>query len=53
MFSSALLGICVESYGKYLLSRKRAEKAISLFSEALEISRNIFDENHEQVYKIL
>ncbi|CAB3997214.1 tetratricopeptide repeat 19, mitochondrial isoform X5 [Paramuricea clavata] len=53
MNSAALLGICLESYGKYRISQRDANKAISLFTEALEISRKVFGTKHQQVVLLL
>ena len=50
--SAALLGMCIESYGRYRISQGDANKAISLFTEALEISKKVFGLKHTQV-KIL
>ena len=51
--SAALLGICLESYGKYRISLKDANKAIKLFTEALEISRKVFGTKHQQVSVVI
>ncbi|XP_028395287.1 tetratricopeptide repeat protein 19, mitochondrial-like isoform X2 [Dendronephthya gigantea] len=51
--SLALLGICLESYGKYRISQRDANKAITLFTEALEISRKVFGSKHQQVAMLL
>ena len=48
-FSKALLGVCLEAWGTYLLSQDQSAQAAQLLSRALTISRDVLGEDHEQV----
>ena len=48
-FSKALLGVCLEGWGTYLLSQDEAAQAAQLLSRALKISKEVLGEDHEQV----
>ena len=48
-FSKALLGVCLEAWGTYLLSQDQSAQAAQLLSRALKISRDVLGEDHEQV----
>ncbi|XP_046846717.1 tetratricopeptide repeat protein 19, mitochondrial-like [Xenia sp. Carnegie-2017] len=47
--SAALLGICLESYGKYQMVEGDPTRAVLVFTEALDLSRTVFGPNNEQV----
>lgn len=49
--SAALLGICLESYGKYQMAEGDPTRAVMVFAEALDLSRTVFGPNNEQVLK--
>ena len=48
-FSKALLGVCLEGWGTYLLAHDRPAQAAQLLSRALNISKEVLGEDHEQV----
>lgn len=48
-FSKALLGVCLEGWGTYLLSQDQSAQAAQLLSRALNISKDVLGEDHEQV----
>ncbi|KAJ7389985.1 Tetratricopeptide repeat protein 19, mitochondrial [Desmophyllum pertusum] len=51
--SKALLGVCLEGWGTYLLSQDEAAQAAQLLSRALKISKEVLGEDHEQTTVIL
>ena len=48
-FSKALLGVCLEGWGTYLLAHDKPAQAAQLLSRALNISKEVLGEDHEQV----
>ena len=48
-FSKALLGVCLESWGSYLLSQDKPMEAATLLARALKVSKDVLGEDHEQV----
>ena len=48
-FSKALLGVCLEGWGTYLLAHDKPAQAAQLLSRALNISKDVLGEDHEQV----
>lgn len=51
--SKALLGVCLEGWGTYLLSQDQSAQAAQLLSRALNISKDVLGEDHEQTTVIL
>ena len=47
--SKALLGVCLEAWGTYLLSQDKPVEAAKLLSRALKVSKQVLGEEHEQV----
>lgn len=51
--SKALLGVCLEGWGTYLLAQDKPAQAAQLLSRALNISKEVLGEDHEQTTVIL
>lgn len=51
--SKALLGVCLEAWGTYLLSQDKPVEAATLLSRALKVSKEVLGEEHEQTTVIL
>ncbi|KAL9968225.1 hypothetical protein ACROYT_G026575 [Oculina patagonica] len=51
--SKALLGVCLEGWGTYLLSQDQPAQAAQLLSRALKVSKEVLGEDHEQTTVIL
>lgn len=51
--SKALLGVCLEAWGTYLLSQDQPAQAAQLLSRALKISKDVLGEDHEQTTVLL
>lgn len=51
--SKALLGVCLEGWGTYLLAHDKPAQAAQLLSRALNISKEVLGEDHEQTTVIL
>jgi len=49
-FSKALLGVCLEGWGTYLLSQDKPAEAAILLARALKVSKEVLGEEHEQVW---
>ena len=47
--SKALLGVCLEAWGTYLLSQDKPVEAGKLLTRALKVSKEVLGEEHEQV----
>lgn len=51
--SKALLGVCLEAWGTYLLSQNKPVEAGKLLTRALKVSKEVLGEEHEQTTVIL
>lgn len=51
--SKALLGVCLEGWGTYLLSQDKATDAARLLTRALKVSKEVLGEDHEQTTVVL
>lgn len=51
--SKALLGVCLEGWGTYLLSQDKPAEAAKLLDRALKVSKEVLGEDHEQTTVIL
>ncbi|CAH3176226.1 unnamed protein product [Porites lobata] len=51
--SKALLGVCLEGWGTYLLSQDKPTEASRLLTRALKISKEVLGEDHEQTTVVL
>lgn len=51
--SKALLGMCYQGYGRYLSRKERFPEAIKALKKALEISKELHGEGHNQPLSIL
>lgn len=51
--SKALLGVCLESWGTYLLSQDKPMEAATLLARALKVSKDVLGQDHEQTTVIL
>lgn len=51
--SKALLGVCLEAWGTYLLSQDKPVEAGKLLTRALKVSKEVLGEEHEQTTVIL
>lgn len=51
--SKALLGVCLEGWGTYLLSQDKPAEAAILLARALKVSKEVLGEEHEQTTVIL
>lgn len=49
-FSKALLGVCLEAWGTYLLSQDKSAEAARLLARALKVSKEVLGQDHEQVH---